>query len=152
MIKRMIRKYANVLAASGLFFMTGYASALAPLSVEELNDLCENYKTAPAKGESVQCARYIKGFIDGVKSIRPSVVQAQAEDEKLSFTERAIATRIGSRTGHYVKKSDGPFCLGNDYSLKSVVKNVATEIQSAEPKKPALAAVEQALRKNYPCT
>ncbi len=152
MVIRNIRKYAAVLAASVLVFVTGYASALAPLSVKELNDLCENYKSAPANDESVQCARYIKGFIDGVKSIRPSIVKAQSDEKKSSFTERAIATRIGSRTGHYVKKSEGPFCLGVNYSLKAIVKNVASEIRSAEPQKSALAAVDKALRKNYPCT
>ena len=153
MVRRAFKKYGAIFMAGGLLFVSGYASALTPLSVQELNQLCKNYSSAPSQADSVQCARYIKGFIDGVKSVKPSVANKESVDgEKSKFTQRAIATRVGSRTGHYFKEKNEPFCLGQNYSLKAVVDNVATEIKTINIKKSALLAVNNALRKNYPCS
>ena len=127
------------------------AKSLAPLSLKELRSMCDSYLTDINNANSIQCARYLKGFIDGAGAIEPKVKTADVkQDNASSFSERAISTRIGNRVGK--KQESWSFCLGKDHLLKEVVTNVAQDIQKLQDGNSlAKWAVYRSLKDNYPC-
>ncbi|TQV84330.1 Rap1a/Tai family immunity protein [Aliikangiella coralliicola] len=143
----------NLLIISGLIYSRS-AGAIQPLESKELALLCENYQAQPDSSESMQCIRYIKGFIDGAIATDGGVAKnAQGDsDKKPSFTERAINTRIGSRIKRYNITVNSDFCLGEPLLIREIVDKVTAELMSSsQPEKLALSVVYKVLRKNYPC-
>jgi len=130
------------------------ALAIEPLSSQQLGQLCADYQTESNSQKSIQCARYIKGFIDGAIAADSDVAKNKVAADKSmsSFKERAIRTRIGIKAERDTNKSIGEFCLGKSISILNVVKTVATKIDSDEyHQQSALSAMQAILKENYPC-
>ncbi len=130
------------------------SGAVEPLTTGELSDLCKNYKNAPNSSQSMQCARYIKGFIDGAIAIDYRVAshidpnKADAD----SFSDRAINNRIRNRLDRFSKPENNDFCLGRPLPLIDVIEKVTGDILKQEKAElPALFSVYKTLRNNYPC-
>jgi|GEM_PF-3235497 len=149
-----LTKFLFICTATGLFFaLTPKAYSLAPMSAQELSNLCKTYQDNDSNDQSIQCARYIKGFIDGILAIKQSSHRLQETDDATnSFVKRAIKTRIGNRIKQQEPLYTKQFCLGDDPSLHDVVTNVTNEIsQSNHQDATALIAVYRALSRNFPC-
>ncbi|MCW8879091.1 MAG: Rap1a/Tai family immunity protein [Kangiellaceae bacterium] len=131
------------------------ALAIEPMTLKELSGLCENYQKDSESSESKQCVRYIKGFIDGAIAIDPSLASdsdSKADEQKSSYTERAIKSRIGNRLKLYATPANNDFCLGKPVLMKEIVtkvkKNILKQPQSDEL---ALFVIYRTLRQEYPC-
>lgn len=141
-----------MLVTMGLF--SSHSHAMAPLSSEHLAELCANYQTEPNNQKSIQCARYIKGFIDGAIAADSDVEKNQSAASKSvsSFKERAIKSRIGNRVDLEAGKSVGEFCLGKPVVISEVIKTVATKVSAVNYQdQSALSAMQTILKENYPC-
>ena len=63
-----------------MFLSPATVKAIEPLSSEELTELCKDYPKLPDSHTSLQCIRYIKGFIDGAIATDAGVAK-NANDE-----------------------------------------------------------------------
>lgn len=149
----------NVLRISMLaaFLSVQAASAIEPLSREELASHCAHYSegTATPGVDATFCVRYIQGFIDGAITTDERVVQnVRAElSQEETFSERAIRLRA-SRRLKQDKTYYADFCLGSPVPLIEVVAKVVQNLRASEAASgPAMArkAVYDTLLKEYPC-
>jgi len=106
--------------------------------------------------DTIFCARYIRGFIDGAVATDDSVaINVAAEYENIeTFAERAIRTRLGNMLDHYGASVYAEYCLGDPIPLAAVVDSVIAEFERVDFN-PAQAnardLVYQVLRGKYPC-
>ena len=152
--------FVRTLAVSIFIFMLGlfpvHAKPFDPLTSQQLGTLCKDFLAQPSSSLSLQCARYIKGFIDGAIAADAELANGQAASERSisSFKERAIQNRIGNRVTHLTlgDRISGEFCLGEPVTIADVIKTVATKINSDEyQNQTALNAMQRMLKKKYPC-
>ena len=126
--------------------------AVEPLTVKELSDLCKSHTKDPNTSESLQCARYIKGFIDGAIAIDFRIASHIQKEEDPTLAERAIETRIRSRLHRFSKPENNDFCLGRPLPLEEIIQKVTQNILiETKEDKPALYSVYKTLRTHYPC-
>ena len=111
------------------------ASAVEPLSTQELAEHCSHYAEDPEGVDAIFCVHYVQGFIDGAVATDATVmknVAAEYEKEE-TFTERALRTRSPSRE---LSSDDASvyaeFCLGAEISLKEVVEHVIADLTNRE--------------------
>ena len=99
--------------------------------------------------------RVTQGFIDGAVASDERVTNnvAAEYDKDESFSERAIRTRLGSRTERF-KTYYAEFCLGEPVPLKTVVELVVTDLENTRrvTNQPlARDFVYTTLRQQFPC-
>lgn len=127
--------------------------SVEPLSLKEFNYLCRDYSKHTQQSESLQCARYIKGFIDGAVAADSGVKQAQNPKKAASsFSDRAIKTRIGNRMKLSSNNDSSHFCLGDPISIANVIETVTKHIKENNRDLSARSAVIKILKDNYPCS
>lgn len=131
------------------------ARAVEALSTEELVSHCVYFEQDPDSVDGVFCVRYIQGFIDGAVATDERVTKNVADeyDKAESFSERAIRTRLGSRTERF-KTYYAEFCLGEPVPLKTVVELVVTDLENTKrvANQPlARDFVYTTLRQQFPC-
>ncbi len=153
----MFNKYFSLLILVPLALLAMRADAVQPLSSDQLSQLCANYESQPQITESMECARYIKGFIDGAIAADADIAKSQQQADRplSSFKERAIQNRIGARVPHLTlgDESNGQFCLGHPVTIADVIKTVATNIDASRYQdQSALTAMQEVLQQKYPCS
>jgi hypothetical protein len=136
--------------------LTTNATAVEPLSTEELTSHCALYENDPDGKDGIFCVRYIQGFIDGAVATDERVTNnVSAEyDEEESFSERAIRTRVGSRLQQFGPSYYAEFCLGDPVPLAEVVETVVEDLlklDSLDGRVRARDVVYATLRRAYPC-
>lgn len=139
----------------GMLYMHD-ATAVEPLSTEELILHCAVYEDDPDGEDGIFCVRYIQGFIDGAVATDERVTNNVADeyDKEESFTERAIRTRIGSRLDRFGPSVYAEFCLGDPVPLADVVELVVADLlklESMDGRENARDVVYATLRREYPC-
>ena len=145
---------ASILLLSIFVIVPNETKAIQPLTLEELNVLCLDYSTHPQQSESKQCARYIKGFIDGAIAADAGVRNDQSSDvkETANFSQRATKNRIGSRIKTLADNDNSVFCLGDPIIITDVISSVTANIKHIEDQNgSALGAVFEILKDKYPC-
>ncbi len=153
----MLSKYLSVpLLMLVLNVTPSHAKSFDPLSSKQLSELCKDYLAQPNSSLSLQCARYIKGFIDGAIAADTDLANSHIGSKKSisSFKERAIQNRIGNRVTHLTlgDRELGEFCLGEPVTIADVIKTVATEIKAdGYQNQSALKAMQGMLKQKYPC-
>lgn len=143
-----------------LYFSFGFAQdsrALEVLTLHELVVHCEYLKSDPDGVDGQYCIRYIQGFIDGAVETDERIVQdlASGSGAMDSLTERAMRTRMPRRGVYDRPGSLTGFCLGDPLPLREVVDTVVNDLVSLDigdtSESPARVAVEDSLRRHYPC-
>lgn len=135
----------TIILIAGFFWAS--VQAIEPLKSKELEHLCANYQQQSDSSESIQCVRYIKGFIDGAIAIDVNIAKRQTSSSGL--TSRAVQTRTTQR---YNTTSTSDFCLGNPVPIAEVVANVVGWLEQHDiDNELAWVSVHQALKASYPC-
>jgi hypothetical protein len=141
-----------------LLFLAGPAESVEPLSTPELAGHCAFYNDDRDGKDAIFCIRYVQGFIDGAVATDARVLENIATEieggEDETFSERALRTRIGSRTSRGGPTAYADFCLGEPDSLEEVVKKVVDDLASRKVLDEDLLArdaVFSTLRREYPC-
>ena len=143
--------------AAALFLTTQGASAVEPLSAQELGLHCAAYPDEEESTDGQYCIRYIQGFIDGAVATDVRVMLNVEADNgrKETFMERAFRTRHGSRAqldkaAHYAE-----FCLGEPVPLREIVGKVVWDLLEHDDGILdgilARTLVYKSLRTHYPC-
>jgi hypothetical protein len=130
--------------------------AVEALDSAELESHCKYFAAQPESPDGIFCVRYVQGFIDGAVATDERVTYNVVEEyeQKESYSERAMRTRIGNRMERYGASVYAEFCLGDPVPLREVVEKVAADLEdeknlTANPL--ARNLVYQTLRENYPC-
>lgn len=147
----------RLFTATALLLPAHNAISVEVLSVEELASHCEVLPEASDSIDGQYCIRYIQGFIDGALAtdVRVMVnIEAQSKRSE-SIADRAIRTRLPSKSESQRAAGYAEFCLGDPLPLKDVVTSVVNDLNARIETKgssiPARDAVYESLRKNYPC-
>lgn len=136
------------------------AKALEVLSAQELASHCTFIVNEPDGVDAQYCVRYIQGFIDGAIATDARVMlnTENAFSEKETFTERAMRTRLPTRSDRSRAANLAGFCLEEPLPLRDVVTVVVADLAAlqSEPEsthlnEPAMEVVYKSLLKNYPC-
>jgi hypothetical protein len=136
---------------------SSHSRALELLTVHELVVHCEYLTSDPGGVDGQYCIRYIQGFIDGAVETDERIVQSldAADDDEETFTERAMRTRMPRRGAYERPGSLAGFCLGDPLQLRQVVDAIVTDLVALDigdaAESPARVAVEDSLRRHYPC-
>lgn len=131
--------------------------ALELLTVHELVVHCEYLTSDPEGVDGQYCIRYIQGFIDGAVETDERIVQSleSVGNDEETFTERAIRTRMPRRGAYERPGSLAGFCLGDPLQLRQIVDTIVADLVDLDigetAKSPARIAVEDSLRRHYPC-
>ena len=133
------------------------SGALEVLTVHELVEHCNHVSSDPAGADGQYCIRYIQGFIDGAVETDERIMQGMASTSSgSSLTERAKRTRMPRRGASDQPDSLVGFCLGDPLPLREVVDTIVADLVTLDigdsADLPARIAVEDSLRRNYPCT
>ena len=132
--------------------------ALEALTVHELVVHCEYVESDPQGVDGQYCIRYIQGFIDGAVETDERIVQdLQAGSSSAEgLTERAMRTRMPRRGSYDRPGSLAGFCLGDPIPLRDVVDTIIADLVALDigdtADSPARIAVEDSLRKHFPCS
>lgn len=144
--------------ALALLFVASTAEGVEPLSTPELAGHCAFYHLDREGKDAVFCVRYVQGFIDGAVATDARVLDNIATEidgtGNETFSERALRTRIGSRTRRGGPTVYADFCLGEADSLAEVVEKVVDDLASRKVLDEDLLArdaVFSTLRREYPC-
>ena len=127
------------------------------LSAEELASHCAEFHNDAEGVDGQYCVRYIQGFIDGAiaTDVRVMLNMEAERDEKESFTERAIRTRMIDRNSQRRASGYAEFCLGDPVPLAEVVGRVVADLnermKALDSSGTARDVVYESLRRNYPC-
>ena len=131
------------------------ASAIEPLTAEQLQQACVEFKGQADSAYSALCVYYVKGFLDGAVATDGRVAENVAAEieEAESFTERAIRTRVGSRLEEYGPSVYAEFCVGQPDPIAEVVMHVVEELERYDDLEGVQAqnVVYASLRRHYPC-
>lgn len=149
----MIRIYL-LMVFGGIACMQA-AEAVQPKTASELHSHCENFAADKADSESLICANYIAGFVDGAISVDARVAENVAEDiERFGkIDERAVRAHVTRRIKDHGSSVYAAFCVARAVSIEEVVKHVMEELEGYELLEDVLApsVVYASLRRNYPC-
>lgn len=143
-----------VAALSGL--LTAPVSlAIEPLDAEQLQEICADAATDTDSVEARLCTYYVKGFLDGAVATDGRVAENVASeiDEKETFSERAIRTRVINRIRDFGPSVYAEFCVGQPDPIADVMLHVVEELERHDDLKgrKAQTIVYDALRRHYPC-
>ena len=131
------------------------ASAIEPLTAEQLQQACVEFRGQADSPYSALCVYYVKGFLDGAVATDGRVAENVAAEieEAESFTDRAIRTRVGSRLEEYGPSVYAEFCVGQPDPITEVVMHVVEELERYDDLDgvQAQSVVYASLRRHYPC-
>jgi len=125
--------FRNPVACLSLLAAFGFSPAtfaVEALDSAELESHCKYFATQPESPDGIFCVRYVQGFIDGAVATDERVTYNVVEEyeQKESYSERAMRTRIGNRMERYGASVYAEFCLGDPVPLKEVVEKVAADL------------------------
>ena len=132
--------------------------AVEVLSALELGSHCALLADNPEGVDGQYCIRYIQGFIDGAIATDARVMlnAERNQNQKESFTERAIRTRMPSPADRTRAANLAGFCLGDPLPLRDVVDVVVKDLNALtdtdEQAMPAMEVVYASLKRHYPCS
>ena len=142
------------LVLSGLV-LAPKTQAIEPLDAEQLREVCADAEANPDSAETRLCIFYVKGFLDGAVATDGRVARNVASeiDNRETFTERAIRTRVINRLRDYGPSVYAEFCVGQPDPIAEVMAHVIEELGRHEDLdgKKAQSIVDDALRRHYPC-
>ena len=153
----MNRHLALVFVLVSSAFVFTDADAVEVLTAEELASHCVAFPDDADSVDGEYCVRYIQGFIDGAiaTDVRVMLNMEAEREEKDSFTERAIRTRMIDRNMQMRASGYAEFCRGDPEPLAAVVGKVVADLtermKSMDSAGSARDAVYESLRRNYPC-
>jgi hypothetical protein len=153
----MNRRLVAVFAFVCSVFAYADADAVEILTAEELASHCVAFPDEVDSVDGQYCVRYIQGFIDGAVAtdVRVMLNMEAESDDKESFTERAIRTRMIDRNSQRRAAGYAEFCLGDPVPLVEVVAKVVSDldqrIKSLDSSGTARDVVYESLRRHYPC-
>ena len=153
----MNRHLALVFVFVSSVFAYADADAVEVLTAEELASHCVAFPDEIESVDGQYCVRYIQGFIDGAiaTDVRVMLNMEAERDEKESFTERAIRTRMIDRNSQRRASGYAEFCLGDPVPLAEVVGRVVADLnermKALDSSGTARDVVYESLRRNYPC-
>ena len=153
----MNRHLALVFVFVSSVFAYADADAVEVLTAEELASHCVAFPDEIESVDGQYCVRYIQGFIDGAiaTDVRVMLNMEAERDEKESFTERAIRTRMIDRNSQLRASGYAEFCLGDPVPLAEVVGRVVADLnermKALDSSGTARDVVYESLRRNYPC-
>ena len=131
------------------------ATAVPPLTLDQLKADCRAVATASASVPAQRCLLYVQGFLDGAVATDERVALNVAEEieRRETLTERAIQTRLGDRLKQVGASFYAEYCVGDPVPVQEVVDHVLEEFEVIEPGSTVLArdVVYSALRRHYPC-
>jgi hypothetical protein len=117
--------------------------------------VCAEVVANPDSAEAQLCIYYVKGFLDGAVATDGRVAENVASeiDDRETFTERAIRTRVINRLRDYGPSVYAEFCVGQPDPIADVMMHVIDELERYEDLdgKKAQTIVDDALRRHYPC-
>ena len=152
-----IKSVVWLLALATAVFSASNARAIEVLSAKELAQHCEAFPEASTSPDGEYCIRYIQGFIDGAIATDVRVMINIESESKRSETikERALRTRLPSRSDRRRASGYAEFCLGDPVPLVEVVTKVVNDLNSSlegdEAVGSARDSVYRTLRQQYPC-
>ncbi len=131
------------------------ALAIEPLTAIQLKEVCADAMPRADNPESRLCVFYVKGFLDGAVATDGRVAENVAAeiDEKETFAERAIRTRVISRLRDFGPSVYAEFCVGQPDPISDVVLHVIDELDRYDDLEgvQAQSVVYASLRRHYPC-
>lgn len=144
------------LVAALCLFAAPRASAIEPLTAQQLQEFCADAATSYETTESWLCIYYVKGFLDGAVATDGRVAEnvvAEIEEEQETFTERAIRTRVINRLQEYGPSVYAEFCVGQPDPIADVILHVNEELDRYVHLEgvQAQTIVYDSLRRHYPC-
>ena len=152
---------SRLTASLFLFFipllLANTARAVEVLSAVELAGHCKAFPEAKSSSDGVYCIRYIQGFIDGAVATDVRVmINVEAETKRAeTIKERALRTRLPSRSDSRRASGYAEFCLGDPVPLEEVVGKVVNDLTklvgSNTGPGSARDSVYKSLREHYPC-
>ena len=133
------------------------ATAVEILSADELASHCVAFPAAADSTDGQYCIRYIQGFIDGAIATDLRVMMNIETESSLmdSIANRALRTRLPSRSDSQRAAGYAEFCLGDPVPLEEVVNKVVADLKTGSDAHDAVSSardvVYDSLRKHYPC-
>ena len=135
-------------------FVAPRASAIAPLTAEQLRDICDRALEEPDSDKARLCIYYVKGFLDGAVATDGRVAENVALEisKEETFTERAIRTRVINRLRDFGPSVYAEFCVGQPDPIAEVVRHVIEELKGYDDLEglKAQTIVYDSLRRHYP--
>ena len=98
------------------------------------------------------CERFIEGFLEGALLTDAAIIKTleEQEQETLSFTDRAIKTRIGSRVDQPTELAG--FCLPEGYTVHRIAQKILAKIDNPHVDSDILGRTTyEALKTHYSC-
>jgi len=142
-------------AALSCLLVAPRAFSFEPLTATQLQQACIDEREQADGQWSLLCVYYVKGFLDGAVATDARVAENVAAEieEKETFTERAIRTRVGSRLEKYGPSVYAEFCVGQPDPIADVVLHVIEELDRYDDLEglQAQTVVYASLRRHYPC-
>lgn len=143
-----------------LYLSACLASLLAPMAFAVPPMLASEFARDCAVNDdqnamSERCVMYISGFLDGAIATDARVADnvAREFEEKETFTERAIRTRVGDRIRQHGPSVYAEYCIGEPVPVGDVIELLRQEISMHAPDEDDLArdTMYALLREHYPC-
>lgn len=141
-----------------LIISIGFATnsrALEVLTLQEFVDYCKQFKAEPESTNGQYCLHYIQGFIDGAIETDMRILNDLDNNSKSTIIDRAMKTRLPKRADDKHSGHLAGFCLDDPLPLRQVVNIIVTDLialdKSEKSRLPARIAVDDALRRHYPC-
>lgn len=128
----------HVLAAAALlvFHSPLEAADFAPWSSFELQQHCLEYTDASQSADSLLCAAYLRGFIEGSSKVQFLTDEVKS-GRRESFDERAFRTRLGVR-----RDAKSLYCVDRSLSLSQFVAEMLAQLKERPPEEgPSASAV-----------
>ena len=150
-------KITTGLITAGLIVTAASAKvhAVEWMSGTELIGHCKDYTEHPTSLDGVACASYVQGFLGGAEATDGVVADTIRSrlDDRSSFEQRVINTRIGRRLQQFGATAFANYCLPKDVPNTEVVINVINYIVTHPESKDMTAQdlVYSALKEHYPC-
>jgi len=116
---------------------------------------CNPDKSGEASTESMVCAAYIEGFLDGAIVTDAAVVESLTSTPTATsdYLKRAYSTRVGWERGKLPATALAHFCLPEETARADVVSAIVTALEASGSRDSGDVAtsVYNILSANYPC-
>lgn len=151
-----MRSFWICTAVLSFVLITPRASAIAPLTAAQLEQVCVDFQDDDIGPWSSLCVYYVKGFLDGAVATDGRVAEnVAAEIEKdNAFTDRALSARVDSRLKRFGSSIYAEFCLEQPDPIADVMTHIVEELDRYDSLEgiQAQEVVYASLRRHYPCT
>ncbi len=141
---------------AALLFIAQPASAIEPLSAQQLHEVCVAGDEGADANEERLCVYFVKGFLDGAVATDGRVAEnvvAEISSGNETFSQRAIRTRVIDRIQRYGPSVYAKFCVGQPDPIADVVQHVIEELDRYDSLEgvQAQTVVYSSLKRHYPC-